>query len=296
MKYPLKGPRQGWLRPCLLGILISAGVMSAWAQGMGAADVDEWSAYRLPYSTPSRDEPFSDLSFQDMTQDGPWSRSHERRLSRSEQALLTLLQEAKWSAALTLIKEDKPDLNRRDESGITPLTLAVRAGQMELVREMLRQGANPDQAGAAGMTPLGAAAYMGHDVMLRDLLRAGADVERKSLTGQTPLHLACAAGRVSTVQMLLTNKADAQQPNKAGRYALEEAAYFGRVDVMKVLMASGVPLNETDVHGLNAVHAAALGEQKPALQWLRDQGIPVQTVLTELIIDQIDAPVRIVTP
>lgn len=268
----------------------------AHGQGMGFADVDEWSDFKLPSSIPARDTPYPDLAFQDMKQEGPWARSVERRLAPSEQRLQEHLLQARWTQALAWLKEARPDLNRRDESGVTPLTLAVRAGQMELVREMLRQGADIDQVGAGGMTPLGAAAYAGHDVIAKDLLRRGADVDARGATGQTPLHLACAAGHASTVSLLLQNGADWQLPNKSGRYALEEAAYFGRIGVMQLIIKAGASPLQRDEHGLNAVHAAALGEQPAALDWLRQQGVPVQSMLTQLLIEQINAPIRPLTP
>lgn len=269
---------------------------AAHAQGVGFADVNEWSAFRVAAVPPARSTPYTELVFQDVRQEGPWARSAERRLADSEQRLQDLLLQSRWPDALALLKESRPDLNRRDESGLTPLTLAVRAGQMDLVREMLRQDADPNQVGAGGMTPLGAAAYAGQDLIVRDLLRRGADIDVRGATAQTPLHLACAAGHVSTVGLLLQHGADWRLPNKSGRYALEEAAYFGRTDVMQRIVLAGAPIGQVDAHGLNAVHAAALGEQRDTLSWLLKQGVPVQSMLTQLLIDQIDAPIRPLTP
>jgi ankyrin repeat protein len=269
---------------------------SAHAQGVGFADVDEWSAFRVSFTPSARDKPYPELAFQDLRQEGPWARSIERRLAPSELQLQALLSQSKWVEALAHLKQARPDLNRRDESGLTPLTMAVRAGQMELVREMLRQGADPNQTGAGGMTPLGAAAFSGQDVIVKDLLRGGADIDAAGATSQTPLHLACAAGHASTVSLLLQGGADWRLPNKAGRFALQEAAYFGRINVMQLIIKAGANPLQLDYYRLNAVHAAALGEQPQALAWLRQQDVPIQSVLTELLIAQIDAPIRPVSP
>lgn len=261
------------------------------AQTLASVEPHEWSAFVQPEGDPAREVPHSDLSFQDIKHEGPWSRQAQAQLSADARQLLALLQQQSWGAALALLKERHPDLNRSDDTRLTPLSLAARAGQAELVREMIRQGAALDQVGAGGMTPLGAAAYFGHDVVVRELLRKGARPDVPGLTGQLPLHLASAAGHVRVVKLLMQHGADWREPNRQGRHALAEAALFGKVPVMQALLDAGANPAEPDLNLLNAVHAAALGEQMPALDWLRQQGVAVPSVLTQVLIDQLRNPV-----
>jgi hypothetical protein len=275
-------------------LLVLAGSLAltghAQAQGISSRDTNEWTGLGAPELAAARPGPMADGVFQDVKHEGPWSRRSELALRPDARKLLALMQEARWLEALAWLKQTQPDLNHRDELGLTPLSMAARAGQLDLVREMLRQGAEPDQVGAAGMTPLGAAAWSGQELVVRDLLRLGADANVPGRTGQTPLHLACAAGQLGTIQLLLKAGADWQLTNRQGRHALAEAAYFGQMGAIQALQRSGAPLAALDANRLNAVHAAAFGEQRATLAWLRGQGVPVPSVMSQVLIDQLEAP------
>lgn len=267
---------------CLLGA-------AAQAQGISSGDQNEWSSFIPAANQPERTGPVLDQSFQDVRRDGPWSRQSEAALSASERTFLQMLSDRQWRDALAWLKQHQPDLNRRDETGRTPLTLAVQGDQLELVREMIKRGADVDQAGASGMTPLGAAALAGQETIVRDLLRARADIDKPNALGQTPLHLACMSGHTRTVALLLDQGADWRLTNKQGRHALAEAAHAGQLPVLQLFKARGMDLSTPDFYRLNAVHAATMGEQRETLAWLRAQGVPVTSVLTQLLIDQLNS-------
>ena len=90
--------------------------------------------------------------------------------------------------------------------------------------------------------------------------------------------------------LLMRQGADWREPNRQGRHALEEAAYFGQLPALEALQKAGANLAEPDAHGLNAVHAAALGGQADTLAWLRERGVPVPSVLSQLLVDQVEHP------
>lgn len=265
------------------------------AQGISSGDPTEWSVFIPAASQPERTGPLLDQVFQDVRRDGPWSRQSEGALSASERALFELLAAKQWREALASLKQNQPDLNRRDEFGRNALTMAVQGAQLDLVREMIKRGADPDQVGATGMTPLGAAALAGQETMVRDLLRAGADIGKPNAMGQTPLHLACVSGQVRTVVMLLDRGADWLLTNKQGRHAVAEAAHAGQLPILQLFKARGVDLSTPDFYRLNAVHAATMGEQRETLAWLRAQGVPVNSVLTQLLIEQLNSEQGLVT-
>lgn len=256
------------------------------AQGIQFGDTNEWSSFALPPLQAPRNGPVLDVAFQDVKQDGPWSRTAEARLGEAEIRLFALLKGAQWGEALAHLKKMQPDLNRRDEMGATPLSWVARAGQMDLLKEMLRQGADTDVVGAGGLTPLGAAAFGGHELIVRELLRKQARTDVPMSTGQYPLHLACATGQVNIVRQLLSAGADWRLPNRQGRHAVSEAAYFGQVGALRALRESGADLAAPDLYRLNAVHAAALGVQPDALAWLQTQGVPMPSIFSQLLIDQ----------
>jgi len=171
-----------------------------------SGDVSEWSGFGLPSVEPERKGPLLDIIFQDVKQDGPWSRSAETALGQPELQLLELLKARKWPDAMAYLKAAKPDLNRRDDTGATPLSIVARVGELDLVKEMLRQGADPDMLGAGGFTPVGAAAFAGHELVLRELLRKEARTDVAMSSGQYPLHLACVSGELGSIRQLAPAK------------------------------------------------------------------------------------------
>lgn len=157
-------------------------------------------------------------------------------------ALLAAARAARWGDALELLKSHQAGANAQDGIGGHVLVLAARAGPDELVRELLKRGADTERVGEDGFTALGAAAFAGQRSTVRLLLRAGVDVERWGATGQTALHLAGVAGRVEVLQELLRARVNVELLNRQRESALDVAAAAGQMDAMQVLIEAGANL------------------------------------------------------
>ncbi len=291
----MRTPTQAGLRAGVFIVLTTACSLSAWAQippmrehdGNALRDSHEWSFFAGPDAVSERKGPVQEHLFQSLKQGGPWVPEPVGQLGPVERKFMSLLQAASWKEAKAYLKNESPDLNLANEAGDTPLTLAIRAGQIELMRDMLRKGADIEQAGAGGYTPLALAAVSGQELLLKDLLRQGARTDRFSRHGQLPLHLACLTGKTRAVQALLDAGADPAAYNRAGRHALAEAATNGQTAVMALLLARGVPIELRDQHKLTALHAAAAAQNPEGVAWLREHGAVVPGPLTQLLLDQL---------
>ena len=101
------------------------------------------------------------------------------------------------------------DVNLAIAGGVTPLFFAAERGHLEAARALLRApGIRVNQPAGIRYVPLGAAVQYAHKEMVRLLLRKGADPNLKTATGLTPLHVACLHGNMAIVQMLLHCGAD----------------------------------------------------------------------------------------
>lgn len=257
---------------------------SSWASKV-AADVSDWSDFVGTSPEPLRTGPLDEAAFAVLRQGGPWTEQDHRPLTQAQRELMRLAKEGQWAATLTLLKQGVEQPDARDLDGATLLTLAARAGELQVVRELLRRGADGDRSGLHGQTPLGAAASAGHDLVVQDLLRAGARVSLPGAGGQSALHLAARGGHLKAMRQLIQAGADVHAVNQGGRHALAEAALFGQTEAMALLVQAGVSASEPDQQGLNALHAAALGDQAEAVQWLRARSVPVPHPLTQVLID-----------
>eukprot|EP00752_Nemacystus_decipiens_P011474 g10187.t2 len=141
-----------------------------------------------------------------------------------------------------------------DQSGATPLALAVRAGHEELVTELLRLGSlsiNDTLDDGFGLTAVHIAAEEGHLRLIEMFLREGAAVNVATRPyEQTPLHFAVNCGpnaEVITVA-LLSAGADVDTCGPDNESALCKAS---DVAVMRALVLAGAT-----PHWLESLHAS----------------------------------------
>jgi ankyrin repeat protein len=96
-----------------------------------------------------------------------------------------------------------------ESGGVTALIAAATAGYNLTVRELLKNGADPNLASADGETPLMSAAYSGNNLAVEALLERGAKINATDKTGQTALLCAAASGSESIARLLLSKGAQA---------------------------------------------------------------------------------------
>jgi ankyrin repeat protein len=90
-----------------------------------------------------------------------------------------------------LLKNDKTLLDTRDTDGSTALHCATWKGHLEVVKFLLKAGADVHAHNSNdhwGTTPLHAAAHANQTAIVQLLIDAGADVNAKDMNGKTPLH------------------------------------------------------------------------------------------------------------
>ena len=88
-------------------------------------------------------------------------------------------------------------------------------------------------------TPLIEAARGGHEEVIRVLLKAGAEVNKMVKHGMSPLHLAVSFGHIEIVKLLLESGADPNEESSGRVTSLQLAALKGHHDVCKVLLQAG---------------------------------------------------------
>ena len=126
-----------------------------------------------------------------------------------------------------------------------------RIGNKDVVRLLLRFGANPDSAiPNDGITPLMLATMMENTPLVRILLGAGANVNARDNTDNTALMYAAMIENDEIMRILLNAKADIKATNKNGMTALLNAAELGRTEIVRTLLAAGANPNTADNDGL----------------------------------------------
>lgn len=108
-----------------------------------------------------------------------------------------------------------------------------------------------------GASALWCAAGAGHLNVVKTLVKAGANVNHPTKTNSTPLRAVCFDGRLDIVKYLVDHDANIHISNKFNNTCLMIAAYKGHLDVVNFLLENGADLNEKALCGGTALHFAA---------------------------------------
>ncbi|MEO8275112.1 MAG: ankyrin repeat domain-containing protein [Thermoanaerobaculia bacterium] len=119
------------------------------------------------------------------------------------------------------------------------LSNAAAAGNLEITEMLLKAKAKPELEGLV-LTPMMFAAFAGNEDLIRLLVRNGADVnfaDRKS--GQSALTSAISAGKPEIVKLLIELKANVNQRAPDGETPLKAAKNGDQDDMVAMLVAAG---------------------------------------------------------
>ena len=84
----------------------------------------------------------------------------------------------------------------------TPMYASAQEGHTHVVMELIKAGADLNQATSEGFTPLYIAAQNGHDGCVAVLIQAGADARKADKDGWTPMEIATGYKREKVVTLL----------------------------------------------------------------------------------------------
>ncbi|MBI4263424.1 MAG: ankyrin repeat domain-containing protein [Acidobacteria bacterium] len=175
----------------------------------------------------------------------------------ADSALVDAVKRGNPQAVRALIRQGA-DVDAVEPDGTTALHWAVRTGQAEVVDALIDAGANVSVRNRYGITPLSLAAELGDPAVVERLLKAGADAKVVITEGQTVLMVAARTGNPEVIRQLAAFGADVNAGDAwMGETALMWAAGANNAAAVRTLVELGA-----DIDARSAM--VPYPEQKPA--------------------------------
>ncbi|KAM4542230.1 kinase D-interacting substrate of 220 kDa B isoform 4-T5 [Odontesthes bonariensis] len=176
--------------------------------------------------------------------------------SLAVQSLFSYVEEENLAAVKAHLDKFR-EVDSRSDNGQTPLMVAGEQGNLEIVQELIRRGANVNLDDVDCWTALISAAKEGHIEVVRELLENNANLEHRDMGGWTALMWSAYKGRTDVAQLLLEKGAN---PNTTGQYSVYPiiwGAGRGHAEIVHLLLLHGAKVNCSDKYGTTPLIWAA---------------------------------------
>jgi ankyrin repeat protein len=130
-----------------------------------------------------------------------------------------------------MVKENPELVNAQNEQGYTPLILAAYNGQLEMVKALIKNGADLDQSFTQGAAIHGAA-FKGHMEIVKLLVESGAKLDVPDKNQTTPLMYATLFKHTEVAKYLYENGADPLHQDITGNSALNYAESLNNTELL----------------------------------------------------------------
>jgi ankyrin repeat protein len=183
-------------------------------------------------------------------------------------------------AIVKKLLETDPDLVlHADWTVDMPLHAAARSERTEIMKLLLKAGANPDVQNPLGETAL----HQCYSVQTaRLLVNAGAKVELANFRGESALDRAVSYGSaMEDMAILLLENASSSTVQATGSFLLYTTISGGDINKVSKLLTKGVNLDFRYLHGATPLHQAALSSTPAMLDLLLRNKADIRAKVTD---------------
>lgn len=176
--------------------------------------------------------------------------------SSGDTPLECALQKRNTYCALELMGYMSNGFNNADDSGETPLHLAIKYNCKEVVELLLKKNVDVNKKNDLKKTPLMVAV----ELNLPDIVKILLDWGAKGLPEEnhnSPLNIAASLGYLEVLYLLISKFPKIDERNNEGDTPLESALKCMQLKCAEILVKQGANINNIDKKGLTPVHTIA---------------------------------------
>ena len=149
--------------------------------------------------------------------------------TRGDTGLILAMREGSMKVFPVLLNASGIDLEQQARNGDTALMIAAFKANMPAVQALLAKGAAVNKS---GWSALHYAAASGDSEIVKVLVKQGADLDARSPNNTTPMMMAARGGFIYSVKVLSDAGADASLKNDIGMSAIDFARENGSTDIV----------------------------------------------------------------
>jgi ankyrin repeat protein len=180
-------------------------------------------------------------------------------------------------ATVASLIESLDDIDAKNAEEQTALHLAAEYGKLEIVKLLVKKGANINAQDDYGLTPLYSALLEKHPGVARFLIKQGANVQAQTKDGNTALHVAVQNNYLGISKILIEKGADPRGSTHSSLYSpLLLAMASEHFELAKMLIEKGADINERNGNGYAPLHFAAEKGHIEILTLLLDLGANIE--------------------
>lgn len=167
-------------------------------------------------------------------------------------------------------------INEKDDSGNSPLHLALLTKNESIGNTLVNHGANVNASREDGVRLLHAAIDRGDAFAAIFLIQHGANVNDVGKEQRVPLHCAAEQNLVDVAQTLIGNGANVNAINDHGNTPIQSAIVAGHIDAVELFLATpNVDVNTRNRDGHTALWLALELETQDVARALVDRGCDI---------------------
>jgi ankyrin repeat protein len=177
-----------------------------------------------------------------------------------------------------IITENPDVINERDDRYCDPLTVASIAGNLEIMKYLISQGADINTIDREGSNLLHNAAANGHLEVVKYLLDQGFDINAEDANGNTAILFASGKDNIVLIQYLIDHGASLDLESVDGRTCMLNSVLSGNTDIVQLFMDHGFSIDITNQWGVTPLMYASIVGNKAVVEFLLENGADVTAI------------------